>query len=83
MLAVVKSIERFYVYLYSLNFTIVTDCHSLVYALNKMNLNPRIARWTLKPQNYSFKVKHRDGRNMTHADALRYSFHDTKVLRIN
>lgn len=25
----------------------VTDCNALVYAVNKANLNPRIARWTL------------------------------------
>jgi len=70
MLAIVKSIERFHIYLYGLEFTIITDCHALVYALNKIHLNPRIARWTLKLQNYSFKVKHREGRQMAHVDAL-------------
>lgn len=70
MLAIVKSIERFHIYLYGLNFTVITDCNSLVYALNKVNLNPRIARWSLKLQDYTFKVKHRDGRNMAHVDAL-------------
>lgn len=48
MLAVVKAMERFHIYLYGLNFTVVTDCHALTYALNKANLNPRIARWTLR-----------------------------------
>lgn len=42
MLAIVRSIERFHVYLYGLNFTIITDCHSLIYAFNKVNLNQRI-----------------------------------------
>jgi len=70
MLAIVRSIGRFHVYLYGLNFIIITDCHSLVYVLNKVNLNQRIARWTLKLQDYSFKVKHREGRQMAHVDAL-------------
>lgn len=70
MLAMVKSIERFHLYLYGISFTIVTDCNALVYAVNKANLNPRIARWTLALQNYTFKVTHRPGSRMLHVDAL-------------
>lgn len=66
MLAIVKIIERFHIYLYDLDFT---DCHALVHALNKASLNPRI-RWTLKLQNYHFSTVHRDGRRMAHVDAL-------------
>lgn len=51
MLTIVKAIERFHIYLYGINFTIVTDCNSLVHAITKANLNPRIARWTLTLQN--------------------------------
>jgi len=40
MLAIVKSMERFHIYLYGLDFTVVTDCHALAYALNKVNINP-------------------------------------------
>lgn len=47
MLAVVRAVNRFHLYLYGLNFTIVTDCSAIVYAVKKANLNPRIARWTL------------------------------------
>lgn len=70
MLAVVKSIERFHIYLYGLDFTVIIDCHALVYAMNKAHLNPRIARWTLRLQNYRFKVVHRKGEKMAHVDAL-------------
>ncbi|KMQ90234.1 retrovirus-like pol polyprotein, partial [Lasius niger] len=70
MLAVVKSVERFHIYLYGLQFKIVTDCNALVYALNKAHLNPRIARWTLRLQNYRFNIIHREGRRMMHVDAL-------------
>lgn len=70
MLAVVRAIERFHIYLYGLKFTVITDCHALVYAMNKASLNPRIARWTLTLQSYDFKVAHRPGRRMAHVDAL-------------
>jgi len=36
--------------------------------LNKINL--RIACWTLKLQNYRFKIIHREGRRMAHVNAL-------------
>lgn len=43
----------------------------LLYALvNKANLNPRIACWTLALQNYKFKVAHRAGDRMAHVHAV-------------
>lgn len=47
MLAIVRAVERLHLYLYGMTFIIITDCNSLVYAINKANINPRIARWTL------------------------------------
>jgi len=70
MLAIVKSVERFHIYLYGLDFTVVTNCHILVYALNKVNINSRIARWTLKLQIYRFKIINCEGRRMAHVNAL-------------
>lgn len=70
MLAIIKTIERFHIYLYGINFTIVTDCHALIFAVNKANINPRISRWILKLQNYKFKIIHRNGEKMAHVDAL-------------
>lgn len=70
MLAIVKAVERFHAYLYGVQFLIVTDCNALVYAVTKANLNPRIARWTLSLQNYTFSVTHRPGKRMAHVDAL-------------
>lgn len=64
MLAIVKTIERFHIYLYGLHFSVVTDCHALVHAVNKANINPRIARWILKLQNYRFDIIHRNGKKM-------------------
>lgn len=69
MLAIVRS-ERFHIYFYGSDFTVVTDCNALVHAVNKANLNPRIARWTLMLQNYKFNIKHKAGTQMSHVDAL-------------
>jgi len=69
-LAIVKAIERFHVYLQGINFTIVTDCNSLVLAMKKININPRIARWSLVLQNYRFELKHRSSDKMVHVDCL-------------
>ena len=68
MLAMVRAIERFHIYLYGIKFTVVTDCSALVYALNKATINPRIARWSLALQNYNFKIVHRAGKRMAHVD---------------
>lgn len=70
MLAIVKTIERFHIYLYGVDFTVVTDCNAVVHAINKACLNPRIARWILRLQDYTFKTKHRDAPRMAHVDAL-------------
>jgi hypothetical protein len=53
-----------------LQFAVITDCNALSYAINKANLNPRIARWTLQLQNYHFKMEHRPGKRMAYVDAL-------------
>jgi len=41
-----------------------------VYAIKKAHLNPRIARWTVRLQCYTFDILHRAGNKMTHVDAL-------------
>lgn len=70
MLAIVKSIEKFHIYLYGLEFTVLSDCNTVVYAVSKASLNPRIARWILALQNYKFKISHRIDTRMNHVDAL-------------
>jgi len=67
-LAIVKAVESFYVYLQGINFRVVTDCNSLVLAFKKININPRIARWSLSLQNYHFV--HRSDNKMQHVDYL-------------
>ena len=69
-LAIVKALERFHVYLQGIAFRIVTDCNALALAVKKININPRIARWTLTFQNYNFELVHRSSDKMTHVDFL-------------
>jgi len=82
MLAIVRAVERFRLYLYGLEFAIITDCNALVYAVTKANLNPRIARWILQLQNYRFKLMHRPGKKMAHVDALSRSVAYVRELPI-
>jgi len=69
-LAIVKAIERFHIFVQGLHFEVVTDCNALVFAFKKIDINLRIARWSLALQNYSFELVHRPGEKMTHVDAL-------------
>jgi len=69
-LAIERAIERFHVYLQGIFFKIVTDCNFLALAMKKVNINPRIARWTLALQNYHFELVHRPSERMKHVDCL-------------
>jgi len=42
--------------MYSIQFTVLTDCYAIVYAVNKANLNSRVARWIIRLQGYDFKI---------------------------
>lgn len=69
-LAVVASLNRFRVYLLGIEFKVVTDCNALRTTLIKRDLIPRIARWWLSVQEYSFTIEYRPGARLAHADAL-------------
>lgn len=69
-LAIIYALRRFRIYLQGRKFKIVTDCNSLTLTLNKIDLNPRIARWALEMQEYDYELVHRAGKQMQHVDAL-------------
>lgn len=69
-LAVVESIRKFRTYLLGITFTVITDCNSLKAASKKKQLVPRIARWWLELQEFTFDVQYRPGGRMKHVDAL-------------
>lgn len=70
VLAIVAAIKKFRVYLLGIHFKIVTDCSALTMTLQKKDLPPRVARWALLLEEYDYKIEHRPGTRMRHADAL-------------
>ena len=68
-LAVVLAYEKFHIYLYGVEFELVTDHKPLeVLYGRKSRSNARIERWMLKLMAYNFKVKYAPGRpNITDA----------------
>lgn len=70
LLAIVSGLQKFRHYLLGTNFTIITDCNAVRYALSKQEIIPRISRWVLLTQDFSFEIAHRAGSQMQHVDAL-------------
>lgn len=70
LLAIVAGLQKFRHYLLGTNFKITTDCNAARYALNKKEIIPRISRWVLYTQDFSFEIVHRAGSQMQHVDAL-------------
>lgn len=70
ILAIVAAIKKFRVYLLGIHFKIITDCSALTMTLQKKDLPPRVARWALLLEEYDYKIEHRPGIRMRHADAL-------------
>lgn len=83
-LAVVESLRKFRPYLIGVQFTVVTDCNALKATKDKKELTPKIARWWLILQEFTFDVKYRPGNRMRHVDALSRNpaTNDTTVMRI-
>jgi hypothetical protein len=70
VLAVVYSVQRFRPYLFGIRFTLITDCKAMELTLNKRDINPKIARWSIFLENFDFEKQHRSGDKMAHVDAL-------------
>lgn len=47
ILAIVKALKRFRVYLLGIEFKIVTDCRAFTLTMAKRDLCVRVARWAL------------------------------------
>lgn len=69
-LAVVNIMKHFRVYLIGIKFKVVTDCSAIRTTLTKRDLIPRIGRWWLSIQEFTFEVQYRPDVKMAHVDVL-------------
>jgi len=71
VLAIVRALKRFRIYLLSIEFKIVTDCRALT--MSKKDLCVRVAKWALLLEEFKYTIEHRPCKNMVHVDALNRS----------
>lgn len=69
-MAIAFSLRHFRIYLLDKHFTVFTDCAAVRATAQKKDLIPRIARWWLEMQEFTFDIKYRPGCNMNHVDYL-------------
>ena len=70
ILAVVKALGKFRVYLLGINFKIVTDCRAFVQTMSKKDTCLRISRWSSLIEDFQYSIEHRPRTSMQHVDAL-------------
>lgn len=68
VLAIVRAVKKFRVYLLGIRFLIYTDCKAFEQTMKKKDLC--VARWTLLFSEYNCEVRHCAGAGMRHVDAL-------------
>lgn len=70
VLAIVKSLKKYSVYLLGIAFKIVTDCRAFMLNMSKKDLCVFVARWALLLEEFHYEIKHYPEKNMSHIDAL-------------
>ena len=74
-LAIIFAVRKFHDYIYGRHFTLFSDHKPLQYLLNEAKPLPtlassRIQRWAITLSAYSYTIKHKPGKQLSHADAL-------------
>jgi hypothetical protein len=64
LLAIVKTLEKFRIYLTGHHFSVITNCNAVKNALTKQTTIPQIARWVLSLQDVSFTIQYKAGSEM-------------------
>lgn len=70
VLAIVKALKKFRVYLIGISFTIITDCKAFTQTMQKKDICAQIARWAFFLEDFRYTIIHRPSNNMRHVDAL-------------
>lgn len=69
-LSLVWSVEKFYIYLYGMQFEILTDCKALIYLFTPRSRPcARIERWVLRLQGFDYSITYIPG-DQNQADVL-------------
>uniref|UniRef100_A0A3B5AYR2 Reverse transcriptase RNase H-like domain-containing protein n=1 Tax=Stegastes partitus TaxID=144197 RepID=A0A3B5AYR2_9TELE len=69
-LAVMWALEHFRPYVKGLHVTVFTDHSSLKWLMSRPNPSGRLARWSLRPQDFEFSIVHKPGERNKVPDAL-------------
>lgn len=81
VLAIVKALKKFRVYLLGIPFKIITDCQAFTMTMRKRDLCVRVARWALLLEEFQYVIEHRPGKSMVHVDALsRHPLNDVMLV---
>jgi len=80
VLAIIRALQWFRIYLIGIPFKIITDCQAFIQTMRKTDICMRIARWVLLLQDFQYSIKHRSGKNMRHVDALNRNALPTVML---
>ncbi|GFX81281.1 retrovirus-related Pol polyprotein from transposon 297 [Trichonephila clavipes] len=70
VLAVIEALKKFRNYLLGRKFRIQTDCAAFAKTLDKKELTPKMARWSIFLTDFDYEVVHRPAKQMQHVDAL-------------